>query len=190
MRALRLVSGAPIATGPVGFERIDGSPRPPVALSLASSQHVRDAYYRFDLHLLVVARATALRIGSLDPRDPRREALGLFERAIALDLPQQADALRDALGIALHSERSLALTALRAGALAGRDAGERQRVHDLVAGDIVHDEALAAAARHVMLAVVLDERDSDALASSADQVLLGARPRPNLVPAGVAELPR
>jgi hypothetical protein len=63
-------------------------------------------------------------------------------------------------------------------------------VHDLVAGDIVHDEALAAAARHVMLAVVLDERDSDALASSADQVLLGARPRPNLVPAGVAELPR
>lgn len=190
VRALRLVSGAAIATGPVGFERIDGSPRPPVALSLASSQHVHDAYYRFDLHLLVVARATALRIGSLELRDPRREALGLFERAIALDPSLQADALRDALGIALHSERSLALTALRAGALAGRDAGERQRVRDLVAGDTVHDEALAAAARNVLLAVVLDERESDVIASAADQVLLGARPRPNLVPAGVAELPR
>ena len=74
-----------IATGPVGFERIDGGPRPPVALSSVSSHHVEGAYYRFDTHLLVVARATAQRIGALDPRDPRREALGLFERALALD---------------------------------------------------------------------------------------------------------
>ena len=41
------------------------------------------------LHLLVVARATALRIGALDPRDPRREALGLFERALQLEEPLQ-----------------------------------------------------------------------------------------------------
>jgi hypothetical protein len=191
VRALRLVSGAAVATGPVGFERIDGGPRPPVALSLASSQHVQGAYYRFYLHLLVVARATALRIAELDPRDPRREALASFERAIQVDDPAlQADALRDALGVALGSERSLALTALRAGALAGRDAGERQRVRDLVAGDIRHDEALAAAVRHVLLAVVLDEQEADAMAASADQVLLGARPRPNLVPQGIAELPR
>ncbi len=190
VRALRLVSGAAIATGAVGFERIDGGSRPPVALSASSSRHVEGAYFRFDLHLLVVARALALRIGALDARDPRREALALFERALALEPHVQADALRDALGVALHSERSLALTALRAGALAGRDAGERQRVRDLVAGDINHHEALAAAARHVLLAVVLDEQESDALAASADQVLLGARPRPNLVPAGVAELPR
>jgi hypothetical protein len=38
--------------------------------------------------------------------------------------------------------------------------------------------------------VVLDEQDAEALAASADQVLLGARPRPNLVPQGVADLPR
>ena len=104
--------------------------------------------------------------------------------------PLRADALRDVLGVALHSERSLALTALRTGALVGRDAGERQRVRDLVAGDVVHDAALAAAARHLLLALVLDEQESEALASSADQVLLGARPRPNLVPAGIADLPR
>jgi hypothetical protein len=151
---------------------------------------VPGAYYRFDLHLLVVARATALRIGALDARDPRREALGLFERALALEPSLQADALRDALGVALRSERSLSLTALRAGALAGRDAGERQRIRDLVAGDAVHDDALAAAARNVLLAVVLDEQDAEAMAASADQVLLGVRPRPNLVPQGVAELPR
>jgi hypothetical protein len=190
VRALRLVSGAPIATGPVGFERIDGGPRPPVALTSASSRQVEGAYYRFDLHLLVVARATALRIGALDSRDPRREALGLFERALQLDETLQADVMRDALGIALRSERSLSLTALRAGALAGRDAGERQRVRDLVAGDIVHPAALAAATRAVLLTVVLDEQDAEALAASADQVLLGARPRPNLVPQGVADLPR
>ena len=190
VRALRLVSGAAIATGPVGFERIDGGPRPPVALTSAASHHIPGVHYRFDLHLLVVARATALRIGALDARDPRREALGLFERALELEEPLRADALRDVLGVALHSERSLALTALRTGALVGRDAGERQRVRDLVAGDIVHDEALAAATRHLLLALVLDEQECDALASSADQVLLGARPRPNLVPAGVADLPR
>ena len=63
-------------------------------------------------------------------------------------------------------------------------------MRDLVAGDIVHDEALAAAARHVLLAVILDEQDVEALAASADQVLLGARPRPNLVPQGIADLPR
>ena len=72
----------------------------------------------------------------------------------------------------------------------GRDAGERQRVRDLVVGDIVHDAALAAATRHALLALVLDEQESEALAASADQVLLGARPRPNLVPQGIAELPR
>jgi hypothetical protein len=190
VRALRLVSGAPVATGPVGFERIDGGPRPPVALTSASSRQVEGAYYRFDLHLLVVARATALRIGALDPRDPRREALALFERALQLDEVLQSDVMRDALGVALCSERSLSLTALRAGALAGRDAGERQRVRDLVAGDTVHPAALAAATRNVLLAVVLDEQDADSVAASADQVLLGARPRPNLVPQGVAELPR
>ena len=63
-------------------------------------------------------------------------------------------------------------------------------MRDLVAGDIAHDAALAAAARHVLLAVVLDEQEAEAMAASADQVLLGARPRPNLVPQGVAELPR
>jgi hypothetical protein len=190
VRALRLVSGAPVSTGPVGFERIDGGPRPPVALTSASSRQVDGASYRFDTHLLVVARATALRISALESRDPRREALGLLERALQLDEALQADVLRDALGIALRSERSLALTALRAGALAGRDAGERQRVRDLVAGDTVHPAALAAATRNVLLAVVLDEQEADALAAAADQVLLGARPRPNLVPQGVAELPR
>ena len=34
VRALRLVSGASVATGPVGFERIDGAPRPPVRAHL------------------------------------------------------------------------------------------------------------------------------------------------------------
>jgi hypothetical protein len=63
-------------------------------------------------------------------------------------------------------------------------------VRDLVAGDTVHEAALAAAARHVLLAVVLDEQEAEAMAASADQVLLGARPRPNLVPQGIAELPR
>ena len=190
VRALRLVSGAPVATGPVGFERIDGAPRPPVPLTSAASHHVPGAHYRFDLHLLVVARAIALRIGALAPRDARREALALFERALRVEAPHRADALRDVLGVALHSERSLALTGLRAGALVGRDAGERQRVRDLVTGDAVHDAALAAAARHLLLALVLDEQASDALSASADQVLLGARPRPNLVPQGIAELPR
>jgi hypothetical protein len=151
---------------------------------------VPGAHYRFDLHLLVVARAIALRIGALAARDPRREALALLERAFQMEAPHQADALRDVLGVALHSERSLALTGLRAGALVGRDAGERQRVRDLVTGDAVHDEALAAAARHLLLALVLDEQASEALSASADQVLLGARPRPNLVPQGIAELPR
>jgi hypothetical protein len=42
----------------------------------------------------------------------------------------------------------------------------------------------------VLLALVLDEQDAEALAASADQVLLGARPRSNLVPEGVAEVPR
>src|SRR6185436_7503913 len=43
VRALRLVSGAAIATGPVGFERIDGGPRPPVALTSAASHHIPGA---------------------------------------------------------------------------------------------------------------------------------------------------
>ena len=191
MRALRLVSGAAVATGPVGFERIDGGPRPPVALSLASSQHVEGAYYRFDLHLLVVARATALRIGALDPRDPRREALGLFERALALDAPPcrptpcaTRSASRSARSARSRSRRCAPARSPAATPASASACATSSRATSL------HDEALAAAARHVLLAVVLDEQEADAIAASADQVLLGARPRPNLVPQGIAELPR
>ena len=89
------------------------------------------------------------------------------------------------------SERSLSLTALRAGALAGRDAGERQRVRDLVAGDIGRTTPRWPRRRATCCwPIVLDEQEADAMAASADQVLLGARPRPNLVPQGIAELPR
>ena len=137
VRALRLVSGAAIATGPVGFERIDGGPRPPVALSLASSQHVRGRL----LPLRPPPARGRARHGAAHRRARPRAIRGARRSACSSARsrstpPLQADALRDALGVALGSERSLSLTALRAGALAGRDAGERQRVRDLVAGDI------------------------------------------------------
>ena len=192
VRALRLVSGAAVATGPVGFERIDGGPRPPVALSLALLAATCRAPTTASTSTCSSSRARPRCASVRSTRAIRAARRSGCSSGRSRSTTRRSRPTRCATRSASRSrsERSLALTALRAGALAGRDAGERQRVRDLVAGDIVHHAALAAAARHVLLAVVLDEQDADALAASADQVLLGARPRPNLVPQGIAELPR
>ena len=191
VRALRLVSGAAIATGPVGFERIDGGPRPPGRAEPRPRRSTCEgAYYRFDLHLLVVARATALRIGALDPRDPRREALGAV-RARARRSSRRCRPMPCATRSASRCARSARSRSRRCAPARWPAATPASASACATSSPATspHDAALAAAARHVLLAVVLDEQDAEAMAASADQVLLGARPRPNLVPQGIAELP-
>ena len=190
VRALRLVSGTAIATGPVGFERIDGGPRPPVALSLALLAARAGRLLPLRPHLLVVARATAMRIGvARRARSAARGARPLRARARA----RRSAAGRRTARRARHRAGlgALALTHRAARRRARRPrrgraparARPRRRRHRARRG--AGRGGAPRAAR-----VVLDEQEADAVAASADQVLLGARPRPNLVPQGIAELPR
>jgi hypothetical protein len=93
-------------------------------------------------------------------------------------------------------------TALRAAALAGRTSAERVRVAGafrdvaraaagtpLSPSEAVRVAAdVDAAVRAVLVAALLDDRRGADLAHALDEVLLGARPRPQLVPNGIATL--
>ena len=91
--------------------------------------------------------------------------------------------------------------ALRAGALCGKAADERVRIAGtvraaaaLAAGANVPDEesaerladGLEEVGRSTLVAALLDDRAGVGFAAMLDEVLLGARPRPQLVPDGLA----
>ena len=191
VRALRLVSGAAIATGPVGFERIDGGPAPA---------------RRADLRGLASRPGRALSLRSPPARGRPRDRAAHRRAGCARPAPRGARAVRARAGArgaacaptpcatcsesrCTRSARSRSRPCAPARWSAATPASASACAISSPAMSST-TQALAAAARHLLLALVLDEQESDALASSADQVLLGARPRPNLVPAGIADLPR
>ena len=188
VRALRLVSGANVAAGPIAFERMDGLARPPVVPTPTVTANEPVDAYRFDSHLLMVARAVLLRLDALAPDDPRQLAVLRYESVVSADQARRAGGLRDAIGLALCAAGSPELAGLRAAAIAGTSVAERQQIAEIVAADAGDDALLAIIARHVLIAAVLDDQPSEEFAASADAVLLGARPRPQLVPSGVASL--
>ena len=188
IRALRLVSGAHVSAGPIAFERMDGLSRPPVVPWPSVTANASSGSYRFDSHLLMVARAVLLRLESLADDDPRHAAVLRHESVLASDPPLRANAFREAIRLAVDASPSAELAGLRAAAIVGSSVAERQLVAAIVNGGTDDDEVLATVARHVLLAAVLDDQPSAAFAAAADAVLVGARPRPQLVPNGVASL--
>ncbi len=163
--ALRLATAAPVAAGPVLFERLDWRPlgiRP--VLPIAGTDPGGEP--------------TRLYAAEEDPE--LAEALDRWELSLFAQEPFRSEQLREALTALLGGTDGIWAATLRAAVLlgeTGRDrAGELERLRSLTHGD----KAGSGAADAVRKAIVgtLAHGDRAALIASLDDALLGVRPRP------------
>jgi hypothetical protein len=178
--ALRLATAAPVAAGPVLFERLDWRPlaiRPvlPIAAAEPPGEPTRLDAFRARLATDLLAR-----LGRAEEDPELAEALDRWELSLFADEPFRSEQLREALAALLGGADGLWAAAVRAAVLLGETGRERaeqlERLRALAHGE----RAGRAAAEAVRKAVVetLAHGDRTALIASLDDALLGVRPRP------------
>jgi len=178
--ALRLATAAPVAAGPVLFERLDWRPlgiRPvlPIAATVPAGEPTRLDAFRAQLASDLLAR-----LGGSEEDPELAEALDRWELSLFAQEPFRSEQLREALTALLGGPDGIWAATLRAAVLlgeTGRDrTGELERLRSLTHGD----DAGRAAADSVRKAIVetLAHGDRSALIASLDEALLGVRPRP------------
>jgi hypothetical protein len=178
--ALRLATAAPVAAGPVLFERLDWRPlaiRPvmPIAATVPPGEPSRLDSFRAGLAADLLAR-----LGRAEDDPELAEALDRWELSLFADEPFRSEQLREALVALLGGVDGLWAAAVRAAVLlgeTGRDRAEQlERLRALARGE----PAGRAAAEAVRKALVetLVHGDRAALVASLDDALIGVRPRP------------
>ena len=175
--ALRLATAAPVAAGPVLFERLDWRPygiRPvlPIAATAPPGEPTRLDPFRAS-----VAVQLRPKLAVADDDTGLGDALDRWELALFQDDPFRAEQLRQALGSALGDGDGTWAAGMRAAALLGETPQERS---DLV--ERFREPTLDLVRR--MLVAVLLYGDRAKLLRELDGTLLGLRARP----AGVSEL--
>jgi hypothetical protein len=178
--ALRMATAAPVAAGPVLFERLDWRPlaiRP--VLPIAATEPPGEAT-RLDAFRARLASDLLARLGRAEDDPELAEALDRWELSLFAEEPFRSEQLREALAALLGGQDGLWAAAVRAAVLlgeTGRDRAEQlQRLRGLARGEL----AGLSAADAVRKAVVetLAHGDRTALVASLDDALLGVRPRP------------
>jgi hypothetical protein len=178
--ALRLATSAPVAAGPVLFERLDWRPlaiRP--VLPIAAAEPLGEPT-RLDAFRARLASDLLARLGRAEEDPELAEALDRWELSLFADEPFRSEQLRESLAALLGGPDGLWAAAVRAAVLlgeTGRDRAEQlERLRALVHGE----QAGRAAAEAVRKAVVetLVHGNRPALIASLDDALLGVRPRP------------
>jgi hypothetical protein len=178
--ALRLAAAAPVAAGPVLFERLDWRPlavRPvlPIAATEPPGEPTRLDAFRARLASDLLAR-----LGRAEEDPELAEALDRWELSLFADEPYRSEQLREALAALLGGPDGLWAAAVRAAVLLGETGRERaeqlERLRALARGE----PAGRAAADALRKAIVetLAHGDRAALVASLDDALLGVRPRP------------
>jgi hypothetical protein len=160
--ALRLATAAPVAAGPVIFERIDWQPfgiRPvlPIAATPPPGEATRLDPFRGQVAARLIPQ---LAIADDDPR--LGDALDRWELSLFQDGPFRADQLRHALDAALGDGDGTWAAAMRAAALLGENDAEQFRTPtpDLIRRTLV---------------AMLEQGDRAALLRELDTKLLGSR---------------
>jgi hypothetical protein len=178
--ALRLATAAPVAAGPVLFERLDWRPlgiRPvlPIAATEPPGEPTRLDAFRGRLAADLLARLTRA-----DDDPELAEALDRWELSLFAEEPFRSEQLREALTALLGGPDGLWAATIRAAVLLGESGSERaeelERLRSLGRGE----RAEPAAAEAVRKAVVetLAHGDRSSLVASLDEALIGVRPRP------------
>jgi hypothetical protein len=178
--ALRLATAAPVAAGPVLFERLDWRPlgiRP--ALPIAATQPAGEPT-RLDAFRAGLARELIGRLGAADSDPDLAEALDRWELSLFQDEPFRSEQLRESLTALLGGTDGLWAAALRASLLLGespRDrAGLMERLRLLAGGERADGDAADVLRR--ALVEVLSHDDRARLVVALDESALGLRPRP------------
>ncbi|MDQ2984278.1 MAG: hypothetical protein M3R70_10230 [Actinomycetota bacterium] len=178
--ALRLATAAPIAAGPVLFERLDWRPygiRP--VLPIAATQPDGEPT-RLDAFRARLARDLLVRIGAADEDPDLAEALDRWELSLFAAEPFRSEQLRESLVALLGGTDGLWAAALRAALLLGETGSDRAEqlavLRALSAGETAAEQAGDAVRRALVEALLHGERA--ALVRSLDESLIGLRPRP------------
>jgi hypothetical protein len=175
--AIRLATAAPVAAGPVLFERLDWRPfgiRP--VLPIAATQPPGEAT-RLDSFRAELTREILARLSLADGDAPLAEALDRWELSLFQNEPFRSEQLRGALAGLLGDTWEL-----RAAVLLGDASDERRAIHaslrSLASGEQASERAEDAVRRS--LVETLRHGDRPALVRSLDDVLLGLRSAPRL----------
>ncbi len=186
--ALRLATAAPLAAGPVLFERLDWRPygvRP--MLPIAATQPPGEPS-RLDAFRGKLARDLLERISDADEDPDLAEALDRWELSLFANEPYRSEQLREALTALLGGNDGLWAATVRTAVLLGetaRDrAGQLERLRGLGNGEPA-SPSTADAIRRALVETLL-HGDRPALVAALDESLLGLRARPAAFLAAVA----
>jgi hypothetical protein len=178
--ALRLATAAPVAAGPVLFERLDWRPfgvRP--VLPIAATEPPGEAT-RLDAFRARLASDLLARLGGAEQDPELAEALDRWELSLFAEEPFRSEQLREALAALLGGSDGLWAAAVRAAVLLGETGPERAAELDRLRSLARGEPARASTADTIRKALVevLVHGDRGALIASLDDALLGVRPRP------------
>jgi hypothetical protein len=171
--AIRLATAAPVAAGPVLFERLDWRPygiRP--AVPIAATQPAGEPT-RLDAFRGAVAADLRERLVLADEDPELGEALDRWELSLFQDGAFRAEQLREALAALLGGSDGLWAAAVRGAVLLGDSPGERAELHLSLSGDPDGD-----AVRRALVEVLL-HGDRAGLVAALDATILGLRSRPH-----------
>jgi hypothetical protein len=178
--ALRLATAAPVAAGPVLFERLDWRPygiRP--VLPIAATQPPGEPS-RLDPFRGKLACDLLERISAADHDPELAEALDRWELSLFASEPFRSEQLREALTALLGGADGLWAATVRTALLLGETARDRavqlERLRVLGDGGRA-GESTADAVRRVVVETLL-HGDRRALVEALDESLLGLRARP------------
>jgi hypothetical protein len=169
--AIRLAAAAPVAAGPVLFERLDWRPygiRPavPIAATPPAGEPTRLDSFRG-----AVAADLRGRLPLADEDPELGEALDRWELSLFQDGPFRAEQLRESLAALLGGPDGLWAAAVRGAVLLGETPRERAELHVRLSGDPDPDVVRRA------LVEALLHGDRAALVAAVDETILGLRPR-------------
>jgi hypothetical protein len=172
--AIRLATAAPVAAGPVLFERLDWRPygiRP--VLPIAATQPAGEPT-RLDSFRAGLAADLRPKLALADDDPELGEALDRWELALFQTEPFRPEQLRASLAALLGGDDGLWAAAVRGALLLGDTPRARAEVQERLRGDPDPDLVRRA------LVETLLSGDRARLVASLDESILGLRPRPTL----------
>jgi hypothetical protein len=170
--AIRLATAAPIAAGPVLFERLDWRPygiRP--VLPIAATQPAGEPT-RLDSFRATLAGDLLAELGTTDDDPELGEAIDRWELSLFQDGPFRAEQLRESLAALLGGNDGLWAAAVRGAILLGETPRARAELQDSLSGDPDPDVV-----RRTLVEAVL-HGDRAALVETLNQSILGLREPP------------
>jgi hypothetical protein len=170
--AIRLATAAPIAAGPVLFERLDWRPYGVRAVLPIAATRPAGEPTRLDSFRATLTGDLLAELGTADDDPDLGEAIDRWELSLFQDGPFQAEQLRESLAALLGGNDGLWAAAVRGAVLLGETPRARAELQDRLSGDPDPDIV-----RRALVETIL-HGDRAQLVTSLDESILGLRPAP------------